>query len=262
MAGSVFLMLRVSFFGACRVDAVWWDNQPQSRSDLIARLRSCIGLNEKYQSGYKASLSNQSGSSTTTLNQISLFGKFDLFCRRLTKLVDLFSVISQFDDLARRRIDGMHTIVGQFVTLRENFRMKRHDFLDYHDNKFDRDYVEFVNGIGQVDKGLCEFVVASLGEISSNIEGSLGLVRKYKRIFSNRPIVAKVLDEESGRILSNFGNELLRIQDLYEKYKSNPPLGRNMPPVAGKGAAGAASDKPACEARAVYCAQSVRVGNC
>jgi dynein heavy chain len=184
--------------GTRTADLVWWDDQPQSRSDLISRLRSCIELNEKYQSGYKASLSNQSASgSTTTLNQISLFGKFDLFCRRLTKLVDLFSVISQFDELSRRRIDGMDKIMAQFVTLRENFRLKRHDFLDYHDNKFDRDYVEFVNGIGQVDKGLCEFVVFSLGEISSNIEGSLGLVRKYKIIFSRRPSVAKILDEES-----------------------------------------------------------------
>jgi len=211
------------------VGDVWWEDGRENRISLIDRMKGCIALNTKYQSEYRLA-----AFSIPPLNEISLFGKFDLFCRRLTKLIDLFSIISQLDDLAGRRIDGMSGIVEGFISLRESFRSKRHNFLDYHDNKFDRDYVEFVRGIGQVDIGLCDFVSSSLSSVGgSNIEGALELVEKYKRIFQSRSQVIKTLEEESLNIFVNFGNELLRIQDLYEKYKSNPPIGRNMPPVAG-----------------------------
>jgi hypothetical protein len=38
---------------------------------------------------------------------------------------------------------GMERLIDQFHAIVREFRLKRHDLLDYHNNKFDRDYVEF-----------------------------------------------------------------------------------------------------------------------
>jgi hypothetical protein len=37
----------------------------------------------------------------------------------------------------------MERLIDQFHAIVREFRLKRHDLLDYHNNKFDRDYVEF-----------------------------------------------------------------------------------------------------------------------
>lgn len=37
----------------------------------------------------------------------------------------------------------MEDLIDQFHSIVKDFRLKRHDLLAYHNNKFDRDYVEF-----------------------------------------------------------------------------------------------------------------------
>lgn len=37
----------------------------------------------------------------------------------------------------------MEGLIDQFHAIVKDFRLKRHDLLAYHNNKFDRDYVEF-----------------------------------------------------------------------------------------------------------------------
>ena len=41
------------------------------------------------------------------------------------------------------------------------------------------------------------------------------------------------LDSKFTVIFHNYGLDLTTVQEIYEKYKHNPPLARNMPPVAG-----------------------------
>lgn len=37
----------------------------------------------------------------------------------------------------------MEGLIDKFHSIVKDFRLKRHDLLAYHNNKFDRDYVEF-----------------------------------------------------------------------------------------------------------------------
>lgn len=41
------------------------------------------------------------------------------------------------------QLEGMDGLIDQFHSIVKDFRRKRHDLLAYHNNKFDRDYVEF-----------------------------------------------------------------------------------------------------------------------
>ena len=120
-----------------------WESDPQ---ELVRKLESCLKLNEAYQEQYrltKSKLEQTPKGKQFTFNEMQIFGKFDLFCRRVIKLIDMFSTINQFNSLSKNKLEGMEKLIEQFHLIVKEFRLKRHDLLDYHNNKFDRDYVEF-----------------------------------------------------------------------------------------------------------------------
>ena len=85
-------------------------------------------------------------------NQI--FGKFDLFCRRITKLMDLFETIKQFETLKKHNLENIHPILNQFQTYVRVFKKKGHRLLDYNGIQFDFDFVEFKTDVSTVETSL------------------------------------------------------------------------------------------------------------
>ena len=109
-------------------------------------------------------------------NQI--FGKFDLFCRRVTKLIELFGTIQQFKTLEKHNLEGIGHILKQFYDTVSAFKKKNHKLLDYHNNTFDRDFVEFNVDVSQVETELQQYIDKNFEQITS-IEDSLKLLRKF-----------------------------------------------------------------------------------
>ena len=72
-----------------------WEKDPQQ---LVAALDASLKLNEAYQEQYRLTkdrlLATPKGKQFD-FNERTIFGKFDLFCRRVVKLIDLFSTIHQ-----------------------------------------------------------------------------------------------------------------------------------------------------------------------
>ena len=95
-----------------------------------------------------------------------IFGKFDFFCRRLLKLIDVFSTIEQFRNLADHRLEGMSGLTDVFFETVEDFKSKGHDLLDYRDTQFSVDYVQFNMRIGDLEKALQEFINSSFENIT------------------------------------------------------------------------------------------------
>lgn len=120
-----------------------WDCDPP---DLIRKLESCIRLNAEYQEQYrltKQKLEQAPKGKQFSFNHMNIFGKFDLFCRRVSKLIDMFQTIDQFNKISRNKLEGMDSLVDRFHQIVKDLRLKRHDLLDIHNSRFDRDYIEF-----------------------------------------------------------------------------------------------------------------------
>ena len=201
---------------------------------LIKALESGIKLNESYHDEYrsmKRKLEASSSDKPFNFNEMQIFGKFDLFCRRLIKLIDMFSTIDEFTALAENKLEGMELLIEQFTQIKEDFRAKDHDLLDYHNNKFDRDFVEFNVRISELEAAMLEFVDHSFEKISS-VGHSLDLLNKFQNVLQRESLKAD-LDSKLKLIFVNYGLELEKTQQLYEKQKHNPPIARNAPPVAG-----------------------------
>jgi dynein heavy chain len=208
-----------------------WKKEPLA---LIKNLESCITLNNSYQEQYRATketLLTLPKGKQFDFSETLIFGRFDLFCRRVLKLIDMFQTIHQFTSLSQHRFDGMEPLVRSFRSILEEFQIKRHDLLDFQNNRFDRDYVEFNVRISDLESNLRQFINHSFESISS-IEASLKLLHKFQSILQ-RDNLRDDVNSKFQVIFHNYGLELTQVQDQYEKCKGQPPLVRNLPPVAG-----------------------------
>jgi dynein heavy chain len=104
----------------------------------------------------------------------------------------MFNTIDQFNSLSKNKLEGMERLIDQFHTIVKDFKLKRHDLLDYHQNKFDRDYVEFNVKITDLEAALQQFINFSFENISS-IESSLALLRKFQSILARESLKSELV---------------------------------------------------------------------
>ncbi|RHY37518.1 hypothetical protein DYB25_000117 [Aphanomyces astaci] len=210
---------------------VMWTKEPE---ELVRNLDSCLKLNEAYQQQYRATkdkLFSMPKGKQFEFNEMQIFGKFDLFCRRMIKLIDMFTTIHQFSSLGQHKLEGMEELITKFNGVIREFRLRNHDLLDYRNNRFDRDYVEFNVRISDLEGLLQKFINDSFENITS-IEHSLNLLRKFQTILQRENLKSD-LDSKFNVIFQNYGLELEHVLQQYERHKHNPPYPRNLPPVAG-----------------------------
>ena len=89
-----------------------WDQDSES---LLKRLEGALLLNEAYQEHYKATkqkLEAQPKGKQFDFSENQIFGKFELFCKRIQKLIDVFSTVRQFSALGDHNLEGMHELIG------------------------------------------------------------------------------------------------------------------------------------------------------
>ena len=221
---------RNAIIGKDAPDKIWDRNLPQ----LLSTIEKCLQLNEEYQDQYrltKEKLMTTPKGKQFDFSEAQIFGKFDLFCRRLIKLMDMFSTMQQFNSLAEQKFEGLGPLLRTFNEIVKSFRSKGYDLLDFHSNRFDRDYVDFNVKMNELESSLQQFINRSFENVGS-IESSLSLLKKYQEIL-HRENLRSDLDSKLSIIFHNYGQELTRVEQIYEKFKHNPPITRNMPPVAG-----------------------------
>lgn len=60
-----------------------------------------------------------------------IFGKFDAFCKRIQKVIDMFSTIEKFSYLQKLGVEGMDVIVRKFYNVLTALQRKPYDILDH-----------------------------------------------------------------------------------------------------------------------------------
>eukprot|EP00217_Crustomastix_stigmatica_P013603 CAMPEP_0183798542 /NCGR_PEP_ID=MMETSP0803_2-20130417/19119_1 /TAXON_ID=195967 /ORGANISM="Crustomastix stigmata, Strain CCMP3273" /LENGTH=4519 /DNA_ID=CAMNT_0026043227 /DNA_START=42 /DNA_END=13598 /DNA_ORIENTATION=- len=207
----------------------------QDKPSLLKNLDVAIKLNEAYQEQYKLTrdrLLSQPKGKQFDFGEQRIFSKFDLFCKRIGKLIDMFTTIHQFSELAQHtHIDGLEDIIKNFFVIVDEFKGKNFDLLDYTKNAFDKEFLEFNVQINDLETALQGFINSSFENITST-EHALKLLRQFQAILQ-RDQLKSDLDDKYQLIFQNYGIDLTNVQRIYERYKHSPPLPRNAPPVAG-----------------------------
>lgn len=147
----------------------------QDRNIVRTRLTNCIKLNHMYRETYygvreKPFLPNQSGYEILSNNFFFLFinnnnifaglrfgfsenfvfGKFDTFCDRLTKIIAMFNLIDDYNHLFARRLEGLllgealEEAMAVFEDAKKLVVSKKYDYLDHRNPEFNVDYNAFI----------------------------------------------------------------------------------------------------------------------
>eukprot|EP01029_Cantina_marsupialis_P009141 TRINITY_DN2137_c0_g3_i1.p1 TRINITY_DN2137_c0_g3~~TRINITY_DN2137_c0_g3_i1.p1 ORF type:complete len:3476 (-),score=1129.85 TRINITY_DN2137_c0_g3_i1:3796-14223(-) len=235
---GLFMKITNQMVACCR-NHITQDTVPEliwecDLDDLLERLEMALRLNEAYQEHYRAAkdkLLTIPKGKQFDFSETQIFGKFDKFCRRVIKLVDMFSTMRQFQELSRHNLEGMSGLIKTFFKMVHDFKMKRHDPLDFTNQRFDSDFIEFNVQVLELEASLQQFINQCFENISS-IEQALTLLKKFQKIL-RRESLRSDLDSKFTVIFHNYGLELTAVQELYEKQKHAPPVPRNAPPVAG-----------------------------
>ena len=208
-----------------------WD---QPTGELIKALQLSLDTNKTYQEQYRMTrdkLAENPKGKQFDFNENIIFGKFDLYCRRVEKLIDMFTTVEQFTVLSKHNLEGMDGLMANFFGIVAEFKRKPYELLDFSLNQFDRDYLEFNANIHELESSLQGFINSTFEHISST-EHALSSLTQLQKILK-RDSLKDDLDSKFLVIFHNYSLDLETVQRLYEKQKQQPPCVRNAPPVTG-----------------------------
>lgn len=209
----------------------------QEPAEAITSVHSSMKLCELFRSLVvlsKDRLTSYSKSKAYDFNTELIFIHVHLFEARLTKVDSLLVTVKQFLTLEKAGLDRLEVMYTQFLTATDFWKTRPYDMLDFVENgtAFDKDFDEFISNVTTIEVEMSEFITETFEQEVQNIEFALDLLSKLEVILQ-RDSLKGDLEDKYSLIFQHYGDALENVQMVYEQQKSNPPLSRNLPPVAG-----------------------------
>ncbi|GCB63443.1 hypothetical protein scyTo_0004418 [Scyliorhinus torazame] len=206
-----------------------WDLPPAT---IVFKLKACVQLHQEYQSCYniiKQKMKEDQKGKPFEFSEMHTFGKFDIFERRLKKIVEMLDTIKIYSSLEESTIEGSEEIARKFQVIVSGMKKQDYNILDHKKTVFDVDYKHFTAQISDLHSEIKQLMETTLGCISST-QKALSLVVKFERLgISNLGI-----DKQFQKILHSYSKDIDLVSQIYNKEKTDPPMPRDFPPVAGK----------------------------
>ncbi|KAM6971581.1 LOW QUALITY PROTEIN: dynein axonemal heavy chain 8-like [Tautogolabrus adspersus] len=206
-----------------------WDH---SRPVLMQRISDCCKLNEEYQRTFHSirdKLRENPENRQFDFSENYIFGKFDAFCRRLEKIADMATMLESLATLQNMKVEGIEKIYVRYQTVVSTTKSKTYDILDPRKLEFDSDYADFqlqVQGLFQSLQSLLDVWFQQ----SLTTERMLQLLA----VFESGPTAGLDLKKHYLLLLQRYSKELELLRKTYQRQRESPPIGRNLPPVAGR----------------------------
>ncbi|XP_027537381.1 dynein heavy chain 5, axonemal isoform X7 [Neopelma chrysocephalum] len=233
---SLFVKVTNQMITACKsyianndTATIW--NQPQER--VMEKLQAAIRLKQEYQNCFrkiKENLEQNPAERQFDFSEIYIFGKFETFHRRLVKIIDVFNTMKTYSVLQESKIEGLEGMITKYESIVANMKNKHYNFLDQRKTDFDQDYEEFCREINDLHDQLRIFMDITLENIL-NTQRALSMLQKFE---SRLQIPNLGIDEKYQKTFQNYGHDIETVCKIYSRHKQDPPLARNLPPIAGK----------------------------
>ncbi|XP_074845897.1 dynein axonemal heavy chain 8 [Carettochelys insculpta] len=234
---SLFIKVTNQMVTACKayitdggLSRIWDQDTPV----VIKKIQDCIFLFKEYQKCFhktRKQILEALGEKTFEVSEMYIFGKFEAFCKRLEKITEMITIVETFSALSMSTIEGIDIMAIKFKNIYQNVQKKQYDILDPRKTEFDVDFVDFMTKIEGLEVQIQTFMNTCFGRILSS-QHSLQLLQRFQKL--NMPCLQHEIAHTVGLILHHYVAELEATKKLYQAQKDDPPLARNMPPVAGK----------------------------
>ena len=211
----------------------------QDRAEVEKKLHECIELNEYYIFAYNKIKDGDDArvGLVFDFSKKYIFGKFDQFCHRLKNLLSMFNQIGVFTELFHNRMEALLSEESveedkrNFEALVNILKLREYNFLDYRNNKFDIDFVDFNRKIDN----LTEKVRAKLESTYDDIwdtPHSFQYLARFEKLSKALPIGS--MDTKYKRMIATFKSEMERVARLFKRQQKRSPIPRNYPTTSGK----------------------------
>ena len=155
----------------------------------------------------------------------------NVYIRMVIQLSSMLQTIQQFFTLENAGIDELEIMFTAFQQAVGFLKTQPYDLLDFVEagKAFDKDFAEFTEKITVIEVSMSDFISRTFEEVQ-NIELALDLLEKLAVILQ-RDSLKGDLEDKYTLIFQHYGDQLERVQTVYESQKADPPLFRNLPPV-------------------------------
>ncbi|XP_012885023.1 PREDICTED: dynein heavy chain 8, axonemal [Dipodomys ordii] len=234
---SLFIKVTNQMVTACKayitdggINHVWDQETPI----VLKKIQDCIFLFKEYQTSFhktRKQILESSGEKSFEVSEMYIFGKFEAFCKRLEKITEMITIVQTYSALNNSTIEGIDIMAIKFKNIYQGVKKKQYDILDPRRTEFDTDFLEFMAKINSLELQIQGFMNTTFGKILSS-QQALQLLQRFQKL--NIPCLQLEINRTIERILQYYVAELEATKKLYHSQKEDPPLARNMPPIAGK----------------------------
>lgn len=211
----------------------------QERNLVRTKLTNCIKLNHIYRETYysvreQPFLPNQM---PFGFSENFVFGKFDTFCDRLSKITLMFNLIDDYNHLFARRLEGLllgealEEAIATFEDAKKIIVSKKYDYLDHRNVDFNVDYTAFMAKTDALKASIATMIESNFDSVWETPQCIRFLVR-FEKVSEKIPLTQ--MDDKYQRILKYSEKEVQRILTLFRKQRDDPPLPRVFAPIGGR----------------------------
>lgn len=220
----------------CRgMETIW----SQDRNLVRTKLTNCLKLNHIYRETYYSVRSQPflPDQAPFAFSENFVFGKFDTFCDRLSKIIAMFNLIEDYNHLFERRLEGLllgealEEAMNTFEEAKVAVLVKKYDYLDHRNLEFNEDFELFMSKTNALKESIASMIENNFDSVWETPQGIRFLIR-FEKVSTKIPI--STMNEKYERILKYCEKELDRILRLFKKQRDDPPLERCLPPIAGR----------------------------
>jgi dynein heavy chain len=201
--------------------------------ELLVELKTIRSSHKCYRTAFqseKARLYLTSERKQFDFPAMGVFGKSDAFMNRVDRVERMSGLMHVWKGLENSKIDGVDNIWTSAKTAIKNVRTpsKPYDPLDIRQLNFEADSENFFAAMADCKLKLQNFCTSSLEGKTSQ--------RRLQLLEQFAPIAHLGIDLEPHYrdIMAVFAKELESVRKTYMGDRANPPIPRNVPPLAGR----------------------------
>ncbi|CAH8650310.1 unnamed protein product [Schistosoma curassoni] len=199
---------------------------------ILKKIIDCCNLHQVYKNSFqriKTELAAKPNSKQFDLSEIHIFGKYDLFCQRLGEINDIFQMISSYSCLLVSKIEKLDPFIEMYNFAVNKLRNSEFDFLDQRKTEVDDCIMEFKKKMSDIRTSLRSLLDTEMNR-HHDLQRSLRIIGQFEKL--NLPNLG--VDEAHIKSLHRFSQLIEHVGKEYSKFKASPPIGRDIPPIAGK----------------------------
>ncbi|XP_043247781.1 dynein axonemal heavy chain 8 [Colletes gigas] len=235
MVTAVFVKMTNQMILACKAyltedsEINIWD---ESKSVMISKIKDCTKLCEQYYDYYNEmckQVRESADEKPFEVSEMYVFGKFNTFKARIIKIMNVFQTALMYSILHSSAIQGIDVFANKFSSFFQNIALQNYDPLDHRKPYFDTDYDKFTKSVAETETELRNFFYKCVSE-APNITEALKVIARFEKLkFKHLRIDRKYLE-----LIALFQKEIEDVRDRYNEDRSDPPIPRNVPPIAGR----------------------------